>query len=175
MVRPTELTSAPWSEFDLDNYLWVIPAIRRKLPMHIKKANRKEDEHIIPLSRQMHEILIELKQYTGNGKYLFPSVRTKTRPISNDTIRTALRVMGFDNETITTHGFRGTASTFLNTLGYRSDAVEAQLAHKDKNEIRSAYNHADYMEERKIMLQEWCDYLDTLREGATVIPFKRQA
>ncbi len=72
------------------------------------------------------------------------------------------------------HGFRGVASTFLNTLGYRDDAIEAQLSHKDKNKIRSAYNHADYMEERKIMLQEWCDYLDTLRDGAEVIPLKKE-
>ena len=95
--------------------------------------------------------------------------------MSRDTLRQALRGMGFDKETITPHGFRGTLSTFLNTLGYRPDVIEAQLAHKDKNEIRRAYNHADYMEERKVMLQGWADYLDNLKAGADVIPIKHKA
>jgi len=175
MVRPTELTSAEWSEFDLEKSIWVIPAKRRKLLQHIKDANKPEDAHKVPLSRQAINIIKNLQQYTGSGKYLFPSVRTRSRPISNDTIRSALRVMGFDNNTITAHGFRGVASTFLNTLGYRSEVIEAQLSHKDKNEIRSAYNHADYMEERKAMLQEWANYLDSLKAGAEVIPIKHKA
>ena len=176
MVRPTELTSAVWSEFDLDKNIWVIPATRRKLLRHIKEANKPEDAHIVPLCDQAIEILKYLQQYTGNSDYLFPSVRTRTRPISNDTIRSVLRVMGFDNNTITAHGFGGIASTFLNTLGYRSDVIEAQLSHKDKNEIRSAYNHADYMEERKVMLQEWADYMDGLKNGVdNVVPIKRSA
>ena len=141
---------------------------------HIKNANKPEDAHTVPLSKQAVEIIKDLHQYTGKGDYLFPSVRTKTRPISNDTIRTALRTMGFDNNTITAHGFRGVASTFLNTLGYRSEVIEAQLSHKDKNEIRSAYNHADYMAERKVMLQEWADYLEALKQGADVIPINKQ-
>ncbi len=173
MVRPTELTSAEWSEINFDTSTWTIPAKRRKLERHIKEANKPEDAHIVPLSEQALEILKDLHQYTGNGKYLFPSVRSKTRPIRNDTIRTALMAMDFDNNTITAHGFRGTASTFLNTLGYRGDVIEAQLSHKDKNEIREAYNHADYMDERRVMLQEWANYLDSLRTGAEVIPIKR--
>ena len=92
--------------------------------------------------------------------------------MSNNAIRTALRNMGYDNEVITPHGFRGVASTFLNTLGYRSEVIEAQLSHKDKNEIREAYNHADYMEERRVMLQEWANYLDSLKQGAEVIPIR---
>ncbi len=175
MVRPTELTSAEWSEFDLKESIWKIPAKRRKLLQHIKEANNPEDAHSVPLSIQAIDILNNLQQYTGSGKYLFPSVRTRARPISNDTVRSALRVMGFDNNTITAHGFRSIASTFLNTLGFRSDVIEAQLSHKDKNEIRSAYNHADYMEERTVMLQEWANYLDNLKAGADVIPIKRKA
>lgn len=172
MLRPTELTSGEWSEIDFDAGVWTIPAKRRKLYQHIKNANKPENAHIVPLSEQALATLKELHQYTGLGKYLFPSVRTQTRPISNDTIRTALRTMGYDNNTITAHGFRGVASTFLNTLGYRGEVIEAQLSHKDKNEIREAYNHADYMEERKVMLQEWANYLDSIKQGAEVIPIR---
>lgn len=175
MVRPTELTSAEWSEFDLDNGIWTIPAKRRKLSQPLKNENAPENAHIVFLSEQALAIIKELKPYTDKGKFLFPSIRTKTRPISNNTLRTALRTMGFDNDTITAHGFRGVASTFLNTLGYRSEVIEAQLSHKEKNEVRSAYNHADYLEERKIMLQEWADYLDNLKHGADVIPIGHKA
>ena len=95
--------------------------------------------------------------------------------MSNNAIQVALRTMGFDNDTITAHGFRGVASTFLNTMGYRSEVIEAQLAHKDKNQIRSAYNHADYLEERTTMLQEWANYLDNLKQGAEIIPIKKNS
>ncbi len=168
MLRPTELSAGEWSEINFDKKMWIVPAKRRKLEQHLKRANLARDAHTVPLSKQAIEILTELHHYTGKSKYIFPSPRGNSRPISNNTIRAALRTMGFGNEVITTHGFRGTASTFLNTLGYRHDVIEAQLGHKDKNAIRSAYNHADYLEERKVMLQEWADYLDGLRIGATV-------
>jgi integrase len=174
MLRPSELANGEWEEIDLDKKTWTIPAKRRKLSNHLKQANRKEDAHVVPLSDQCIELLEELHQYTGRGKYLFPSPRGNSRPISNNALRTALRIMGFDNDTITAHGFRGVASTFLNTLGYRSEVIEAQLSHKDKNEIRAAYNHADYMEERRVMLQEWANYLDSLKHGADVIPLKQK-
>ena len=173
MTRPSELTNAEWEEIDFDTSTWTIPAKRRKLLTHTKKANRPEDAHIVPLSNQVVEILKDLYIYSSDGKYLFPSPRGRSRPISNNAIRTALRTMGFDNNTITAHGFRGVASTFLNTMGYRSEIIEAQLAHKDKNAIREAYNHADYIDERRVMLQEWANYLDSLRAGAEVIPIKR--
>ncbi len=142
MLRPSELSEGEWEEIDLDNATWTVPAKRRKLLQHLKKANHPKDAHSVPLSQQVIEKLTELHEYTGRGKYIFPSLRGNSRPISNNTIRAALRTMGFDNSMITTHGFRGTASTFLNTLGYRRDVIEAQLSHKDKNTIRSAYNHA---------------------------------
>ena len=167
-LRPSELIGGRWDEVDFDNSVWAVPARRRKLEKHLKEADREEDIHFIPLSTQAIEVLKELQKFTGLSELIFPSPKGNSRAMSRDTLRQALRGMGFDKETITPHGFRGTLSTFLNTLGYREDVIEAQLAHKDKNEIRSAYNHADYMEERKIMLQEWCDYQDTLREGATV-------
>ncbi len=97
--------------------------------------------------------------------YCFPSQRGMSRSISNNTIRIALRTMGFDKETITPHGFRAVASTFLNTMGYRSELIEAQLSHKEKNAIRAAYNHTDYIEERIMMMQEWSDCLFSLKEG----------
>lgn len=175
MVRPSELGNAEWSEFDLDNSLWVIPAKRRKLSTHIKKANRPEDAHTVPLSSQAVEVLREIQQHTGNGKYVFPSQRGRSRPMSNNVIRTALRIMGFDNDTITAHGFRAVASTFLNTLGYRSEVIEAQLSHKDTNEIRASYNHADYLEERTVILQEWADYLDSIKQGAVVVPIHKNS
>jgi integrase len=174
MLRPSELANGEWEEIDLKGKIWTIPAKRRKLSNHLKQANRKEDTHIVPLPEQCIVLLEELHQYTGRGKYLFPSPRGNSRPISNNALRTALRIMGFDNDTITAHGFRGVASTFLNTLGYRSEVIEAQLSHKDKNEIRAAYNHADYMEERRVMLQEWANYLDSLKHGAEVIPIQRK-
>lgn len=174
MLRPAELSNGEWLEIDFYLSIWTIPAKRRKLASHLKKANRKEDAHVIPLSSQAVTLLKDIQQYTGRGKYIFPSARGNSRSMSNNALRVALRNMGFSNEDITPHGFRAVASTFLNTLGYRSEVIEAQLAHKDKNEIRSAYNHADYMEERKVMLQEWADYLDALKAFADVIPIKRK-
>lgn len=175
MLRPSELSSGEWSEVNFDTCIWSIPAKRRKLPTHLKKANRVTDAHIIALSDQAMKVLSDIHQYTGRGCYIFPSARGNSRPMSNNALRTALRNMGFDNETITPHGFRGVASTFLNTLGYRSEVIEAQLSHQDKNVIRSAYNHADYLEERKTMLQDWANYLDVLKEGGAVIPINRHA
>ncbi len=172
MLRSGELSNAKWSEIDFDAAVWTVPAKHRKLLKHLKDANRPEDAHIVPLSQQALTRLQTLYEYTGRGQYIFPSSRGKSCPISSSSLRTALRSMGFDNQTITPHGFRGTASTFLNSQKFRSDAIEAQLSHKDKNNIRSAYNHADYMEERQQMLQVWADYLDTLRTGGKVVPIR---
>ncbi|MGB1011336.1 MAG: tyrosine-type recombinase/integrase [Thiolinea sp.] len=173
-LRPTELREGAWSEIDFDRRIWLLPAARRKLPMHIKQANRPEDALIIPLATQSLELLKDLYQYTGKGKFLFPSTRGKTRVISNNAVRTALRTMGYANDEMTAHGFRGMASTCLNTLRYRSEVIEAQLGHSEKNEIRAAYNHADYLAERTSMMQEWADYLDSLRGGVDVMLFQNR-
>lgn len=172
MLRPTELAHAEWSEFDFESKIWVLPANRRKLPTHLKKANSESDVHLIPLSDQAVKLLKEAHQYSGRSKYVFPAPRDRKKPMCPDSIRMAMRRMGYDTDTMTTHGFRGVASTFLNTLKYRKDAIEAQLAHKDKNEVRSSYNHADYIEERREMLQDWSNYLDSLKQGADVVPIK---
>jgi integrase len=152
-VRPTELRAAEWSEFDLAAKEWRIPAERMKM----------RQQHIIPLSDQAVRILEELKPYSGGGKYLFPSVRTDDRPISDVTMLAALRRMGYEKHELCTHGFRSMASTLLNELGYNRDWIERQLAHGEKNEVRAAYNHAQYLPERRKMMQEWANYLDHLQ------------
>ncbi len=162
-VRPGELRNAQWSEFDLDAASWYIPAERMK----------SGAPHIVPLSRQVVAILKELYPLTGSGHYLFPSVRASNRSMSDNTLNAALRYLGYDRETITGHGFRGMASTLLNEQGWHRDAIERQLAHGERNKVRAAYNHAEYMPERKKMMQAWGDYLEGLRKNRKVVPIKR--
>ena len=130
--------------------------------------------HIIPLSQQAISIIQELKPLTGSGQYLFPSNRTKTRPMSNNTVNGALRRLGYTKEEMTGHGFRSMASTILNEQGWNRDAIERQLAHSERDGVRAAYNYAEYMPERKKMMQSWADYLDGLATGADVISIKIQ-
>lgn len=162
-TRPGELRRAEWNEFDLDAAMWVIPASRMKM----------RSEHTVPLSKQAISILRDLHTITGNGTLVFPAIGNKSRPISENTLNGALRRLGYGQDEMCSHGFRTMASTSLNTLGWNSDIIEAQLAHQDKNSIRRIYNRADHLTERKKLMQEWADYLDTLRSGAKVIPFMR--
>ena len=155
-VRPTELRCATWQEFDLEAAEWRIPSERMKM----------RRTHIVPLSRQALTILRELKKFSGDGNYLFPSTRTETRPISDATMLNALRRMGYQKHEMSVHGFRSIASTLLNELGYNRDWIERQLAHGDSNGVRAAYNYAEYLPERKRMMQEWSDFLDGLRYKA---------
>ncbi len=120
-------------------------------------------------------MLEELRPLTGSGGYVFPGRRSDSRPMSENTINAALRTMGFSRDEITAHGFRGMASTALNEMGWHHDAIERQLAHKESNSVRAAYNHADYLQERRRMMQAWADYLDQLREGAKIIPLHHVA
>ena len=152
-TRPSELRLARWSEFDLKNAIWSIPASRMKM----------RREHVVPLAKQVLSIIKELHVYTGNGELLFPSTRALTTPISDAAPLAALRRMGYGKETMTLHGFRAMASTRLNELGFRADVIEAQLAHKEPDTVRLAYNRAEYMEERRALMQSWADYLDGLR------------
>ena len=137
--------------------------------MNTKKAAAFNLSDVAPFARpdrrQAMEILRELHQLTGTGRYVFPSARQKDKCLSNNAVRTALRSMGFTGDDITPHGFRHMASTHLNELGYPSHLIEKQLAHADRNKIRAIYNHAEYLPERRKMMQEWADYLDKLREG----------
>lgn len=165
-VRPGELRQAEWTEFDFEEKLWTIPEGRMKA----KKP------HIVPLSDQTVAILEELRKITGGGKYLFPSPRSQTRCLSNTALLAALRRMGYTKEEMTAHGFRAMASTNLEQLGYDVRLIELQLAHSDQNEIRAAYKretHRLMIPERTSMMQAWGNYLDGLRSGAQVLPFKR--
>jgi integrase len=164
-VRPGELRHAEWKEFDLDAALWSIPAEKMKM----------RRRHRVPLARQSLAILRELHEVTGSGRWLFPSVRTLARPISENTLNAALRRLGYGSETMTTHGFRAMAATRLNEIGrWNPDAIERQLAHQEANAVRRAYTHnAEYWPERVSMMQAWADYLDELREGGKVLPLIR--
>lgn len=163
-TRPGELRNAEWSEIDLRKAVWTIPAGRMKM--------RKE--HHVPLCRQALAILEQLKALTGDGPLLFPGNRSYARPISENTLNAALRRLGYTKEQMTAHGFRATASTLLNESGkFSPDAIERALAHQDTNEIRRAYNHGAYWNERVTMAQWWGDHLDTLRKGGEVVQMKR--
>ena len=166
-VRPGELRQAEWAEFDFDGAVWSIPAKKMKM----RRAHR------IPLARQALAILRELRQVTGDGRWLFPSVRTSARPISENTLNAALRRLGYGSEEMCVHGFRGMASTRLNEMGrWNPDAIERQLAHQEANAVRRAYTHnAEFWSERVLMMQAWADYLDGLREGGKVVPLIKAA
>jgi len=164
-VRPGELRHAEWSEFDTEAAEWRIPGHKMKM----------KEQHIVPLSRQALAVLDTLRPLTGGGRYLFPSERTGERPMSENTVNAALRRLGYSKEEMTGHGFRSMASTLLNEREWNRDAIERQLAHAERNGVRAAYNYAEFMPERRRMMQAWADYLDALREGGKVVPFGRVA
>lgn len=162
-VRPGELRHAEWAEINLDGAEWRIPAEKMKM----------RTPHVVPLSRQAVTILREVHPLTGSGQYVFPSVRTPARAMSENTITGALRRLGYASGEMTGHGFRSMASTLLNEQGWNRDAVERQLAHQERNKVRGAYNFAEFMPERRKMMQAWADYLDGLRAGGRVVPIRR--
>jgi integrase len=165
-VRPGELRHAEWVEFDLDGAIWRIPGEKMKM----KAA------HLVPLSTQAVAILQELHPLTGDGRYVFPGLRTASRPMSENTVNAALRRLGYSGEEMTGHGFRSMAATRLNEMGWNADAIERQLAHAESNKVRDAYTHAaQYLDERTRMMQAWADYLDGLRAGGRVVAFKSKA
>jgi integrase len=162
-VRPGELRAADWSEFNLANAEWRIPANRMKMG----------EQHLVPLSRQAVAVLRELEPLTGPTGLVFPSLRSPLRPISNNTINAALRRLGYAGDEQTGHGFRSMASTLLNEQGFPPDVIELQLAHAERNTVRATYNKAQRLAERRKMMQAWADYLDGLKAGGNVIPIKR--
>ena len=161
-VRPGELRQAEWCEINFEAAEWRIPA--RKMKMR--------EVHIVPLSNQALKILRELRPLTGSGPYVFPSIRSNQRPMSENTINGALRRLGYGNDEMTGHGFRAMASTCLNEQGWQPDVIELQLAHAERNKVRAAYNRATRLAERRTMMQAWADYLDGLRSEANVLPFR---
>jgi integrase len=164
-VRPGELRKAEWDEIDLENSLWTIPG--RKM-----KTSR---EHLVPLSRQSKEILLEIQPLTGKDTYVFPSMRGKSSPMSENALLAALRRLGYSKEEIVPHGFRTTASTLLHEQGWNSRVIETQLAHVDQNKVRGVYNRAEYFEERTRMMQAWADFLDGLKQGTKILAFQQGA
>jgi integrase len=153
-VRSGELRKAKWEEIDWQNATWRIPAHKMKM----------KRDHVVPLSSQALLLLEELRQITGNSPYLFPSVRSHHRPISDVTLIKVLRILGYTSDDVVPHGFRHTASTILNEEGLNHDHIERQLAHVDKNKIRGTYNHAEYLDERSRMMQWYSDHLHRLKE-----------
>jgi integrase len=169
-VRSAELRTTPWSEINLETGEWVIPWQRMKRGKLV--VNPDTTDHHVCLSRQGLELLRELHQYTGGGKYLFPNQRDHDKPMTGDAIRMALNRMGYEGK-MTTHGFRALAMTTLKEkLGYRHETVDRQLAHAQKDKIASAYDRAQFIDERKKMMQHWADYTDGLMSSPNVIPFK---
>ena len=163
MVRPGELRQAEWTDFYLEDAEW------RYL------VTKTKTDHIVPLSTQALAILQGIKPLTGHQRYVFPSARNDGRPMSDNAIRSALRSLGYGNDEMSAHGFRTIASTLLNEQGWGADAIERQLAHSPKDQVRAAYNRALYMDERRKMMQAWADYLDKLKAGAEIVPFEKRA
>ena len=162
-VRPGELRTAEWAEIDLNGAEWRIPGSKMKM----------KNDHIVPLSAQAVEILRSVHPLTGHGRYVFPSLRTGERPMSENTINAALRGMGYAKEVHSAHGFRAMARTIMDeVLGERVDLIEHQLAHAVKDANGRAYNRTAHLPARREMMQRWTDYLDKLRIGAEVIPLK---
>lgn len=161
-VRPVELRLATWSQFDLDQAEWRIPAEHMKMRV----------QHIVPLSRQAIAILRELLPLTGPDGLVFPQVRNASRPLSENTLNVGLRACGYSKDQQTAHGFRSMASTLLNGQGFNRDWIERQLAHDERDKSRGSYNFAEYLPERRKMMQAWADYLDGLKSGGKVIPIR---
>lgn len=164
-TRPGELRHMEWSEVDFNEALWSIPAEKMKM----------REPHLVPLSRQAISILKEIKKLTGASKYAFPSGRTFDRPMSNNAILAAIRRMGYTKEEMTPHGFRAMARTILDEiLQVRPDFIEAQLAHRVRDPLGRSYNRTQHLNERRKMMQTWADYLDGVKEGAKILPFRQQ-
>lgn len=167
-VRTVELRGAEWSEFDLDRAEWRIPGPRMKM----------REPHTVPLSWQAVELLRELHSYTGGRTFLFPNYRNPKACMTATTLNRALERMGFNGKGsigFSAHGFRATASTILNETGFRPDVIERQLAHAERDKTRASYNQAEYMPERRAMMQQWADMVDSIAAGGTVTPINRAA
>lgn len=169
--RPGNIRAMEWTEIDTAAAMWTIPAAKMKRSAHGKTNGRP---HLVPLASQALAILEDLRPLTGHGQYVFPSLLTGERCMSENSLRAALRRMGYSNDDMTPHGFRAMARTLiverLPTIS--TDVIEAQLAHAKSGPLGAAYDRAEFVEQRRTMMQAWADYLDQLRNGAQVIPFK---
>lgn len=163
-LRPIELSRAEWADIDLDKAEWRIPADKMKMGAL----------HIVPLATQAVELLRELQPLTGKSRYVFPRISNTAHHMAKNTILAALRAIGYAPNEMTAHGFRHMASTVLNEQGFNADVIERQLSHKARG-VRAVYNAAEYLPERKRMMQHWANYLDGLAAGAEVIAIHRSA
>lgn len=161
-VRKRELIHAKWTEFDFDNAMWTVPSERMKMPTEEK--GRRDKGHEVPLSRQVIAILTELKPVCSGSEYLFPSNVSLEKPMSPSTLNVMFGRMGYSG-LATPHGLRATASTILNELGFRGEIIERQLAHVERNEVRRAYNHAEFIDDRRVMMQDWANFIDSVRKS----------
>lgn len=164
--RPGEVRQMEWAEVDFEKHVWTIPAARMKM----------RESHHVPLSMQALAILRDMQARTGNGRYVFPSIRSSSRPMSENTVNGALRRLGYGSDEMTAHGFRSTASSLLNESGkWNPDAIERALAHREGNQVRAAYHRSIYWPERVQMAQWWSDHLDMLRMGAAILKLPMKA
>ena len=164
--RPGNVRAMQWSALELDGTapMWTIPAVEMKRSRYEKQNGRP---HFVPLARQAVAVLRELQPLSGHGKYVFPSILGGARPMSENTVNTALRRLGYDRDTATAHGFRAMARTLLvETLDVNPDVIEAQLAHGKSGPLGAAYDRAQFMNQRRVMMQQWADYLDVLRHDS---------
>ncbi|WP_368877637.1 tyrosine-type recombinase/integrase [Providencia vermicola] len=174
-IRSSELRFARWDEIDFDNAMWTIPAEREAIEgvKYSHRGSKMRTTHLVPLSRQAIEILKQIYQFSGNNELIFIGDHNPRKPISENTVNNALRVMGYDTKTeVCGHGFRTMACSSLIESGlWSKDAVERQMSHQERNSVRAAYIHkAEHIEERRLMVQWWADYLDANREQ-TISPF----
>lgn len=164
MVRTVELREAEWGEFDLEAELWTVPPERMKM----------REIHLVPLPAQAIEMLRAVHALTGRGRFVFPGRKDREQPLTHEAIRDVFKRAGYAG-TFSPHGIRSTFSTYFNEAGEDHDVIELILAHKDKDKIRSAYNHAKKLDQRRMLLQQWADLTDAWREGVKVLPFKNKA
>ena len=161
IVRPGELRRMEWAEIDVDQRIWTIPSTKMK--------GRRS--HLVPLSDQSLAILDELRPLTGNGQYVFPSLGTKSRPMSENTVNAALRRLGYSKAEVTAHGFRASARTLMDeVLHERVEIIEHQLGHAVRDSMGRAYNRTSFLDERRAMMTRWSNYLDSLTAGADIVP-----
>jgi integrase len=163
-VRPGEICGAAWAEFNFQKAEWRIPAARMKMGV----------EHVVPISPQAVALLNQLRELTGHQIFLFPAQSTKSHCMPTATLRNAVVKMGFSDR-FSPHGARGTFSTMCNEAGYRSDVIERQLAHAERDKVRASYNQAEYMPERRQLMNQWADTLDALKAGAEIVPLRKAA
>jgi len=163
-VRPKELSLMKWADIDLEKKEWLAPADDMKMKV----------THLVPLSKQAAKLLQDIKELTGAGKYVFANFSDPKKHMNSQSVNNALKKLGYKGK-IVSHGFKSMASTLLNEHGFRYDVIEKQLAHEEKNTVRKAYNHAQYIKERTEMMNWWGDYLESLKNQDKIIPLHRQA